>query len=202
MHSPSFYWSGTSLSAYMTAQEQSTIRKFAAILNKKKHYKTHLETSTPATQIRECMSWLTNEYAVRYLCADSSTFKPDYKHQVKAVLLTPDNVLKLDPNASALYVKRVKTASVYGYLNNKEVLVATSGVGWLTKKSFSISYTQTKPRYRRRGIAKCLTSLASEPLIKKGLIGVYASDVTNRPSLGVGLSLGFHLCGDLNCFYS
>ena len=202
LHSPSFYWSGTSLSAYMTAQKPSTIREFAEILKKKEDCKTHLETSTPATQIKKHMPWLTKRYIVRYLCVDSSTFKPDYKHQAKAVLLTQDNILKLDPNASPPYVRRVKTAPVYGYLNEKGMLVATSGVGWLTKRSFSISYTETKPRYRQQGIAKCLTSLASEPLIKKGLIGVYASDATNKASLGVGLSLGFHPYRDLNCFYS
>jgi hypothetical protein len=202
LHSPSSYWSGTSLSAYMTAQKPSTILKFAGVLRKKKYYKIHLETSTPATQIRKCMPWLTKLYTVRYLKADSSTFDPDYKHRSRAVLLTPDNILQLDPNASPQYVKRLKTAPVYGYLNKKGMLVATSGIGWLTKKSFSISYTETKPRYRRRGIAKCLTSLASEPLIRKGLIGVYASDVTNKPSLRVGLSLGFRPHRDLNCFYS
>lgn len=202
LHSPSFYWGGTSLSAYMTAQKPSTIHEFAGILKKKAHYKTHLETSTPVTQIKKCMPWLAKTYTVRYLCADSSTFKPDHRHKSRAILLTPDNILELDPKASALYVKRLKTAPVYGYLNEKEMLVATSGIGWLTKKSFSISYTETKSGYRRRGIARCLTALASEPLIKKGMIGVYASDATNKPSLGVGLSLGFHPYRDLNCFYS
>jgi hypothetical protein len=202
LHSPSTYWSGTSLSAYMTAQKPSTIREFAGILKKKEHYRTHLETSTPASQISKCMPWLTKRYTVRYLFADSSTFKPDYKHRARAILLKPDNILRLDPTASSLYVERLKTAPVYGYQNRKGMLVATSGVGWLTKKSFSISYTETKPRYRRRGIAKCLTSLASEPLIKKGLMGVYASDVTNKPSLGVGLSLGFRPYRDFNCSYS
>jgi ribosomal protein S18 acetylase RimI-like enzyme len=202
LHSPSSYWSGASLSAYMTAQKPSTILEFAGILRKRKYYRTHLETSTLAAQVRKYMPWLTQRYTVRYLCADSSTFKPDYKHRTRAVLLTPDNILQLDPDASPQYVERLKTAPVYGYLNKKGMLVATSGVGWLTKKSFSITYTETKPRYRRRGIAKCLTSLASEPLINEGLIGVYASDVTNKPSLGVALSLGFRPHGDLNCFYS
>ena len=129
LRSPSFYWSGTSLSAYMTARKLSTIREFAGILKKKGHYRTHLETSTPATKIQKCMPWLTKRYTVRYLCADSSTFKPDHKHQARAVLLTPDNIPRLDPTASPLYVKRLKTAPVYGYLNEKGMLVATSGVG-------------------------------------------------------------------------
>ena len=202
LRSPSVYWSGTSLSAYMTARKPSTIREFAGILKKKGHYRTHLETSTPATQIKKCIPWLTKRYTVRYLCADSSTFKPDHKHQARAVLLTPDNIPRLDPTASSLYVKRLKTAPVYGYPNEKGILVATSGVGWLTQKSFSISYTETKPRYRRRGIAKCLTSLASESRVKKGLIGVYASDITNKPSLKVGIGLGFEPHCDFNCFYN
>jgi predicted GNAT family acetyltransferase len=91
---------------------------------------------------------------------------------------------------------------VYGYVNEKGELVATSGVGFLTKKSFAISYTETKPIYRSRGIAKCLTSLASEPLINKGLVGVYAADVTNEPSIRVARALGFLPYMDLKCFYN
>lgn len=80
--------------------------------------------------------------------------------------------------------------------------MATSGVGFLTDKSFAISYTETEPEYRNRGIAKCLTSLASEPLINKGLVGVYAADVRNEPSLRVARALGFLPYMDLKCFYN
>jgi len=116
--------------------------------------------------------------------------------------LTSSNIMKLDPTASSQYVKRLETAPVYGYLDEKGQLVATSGVGYITKKSFSISYTETKPDYRGRGIAKCLTSLACEPLIKMGLIGVYAADVTNQPSLRVATGLGFKPYRDLKCFHN
>jgi len=120
LHSPSFYWSGKSLSAYMTATKPSTIREFAVILRKKRSYRTHLETSTPANRIKKCMPWLTKRYTVRYLCADSSTFKPNHRYQDRAVLLTPGNIARLDPTASPLYIKRLETAPVYGYLNKRE----------------------------------------------------------------------------------
>ena len=202
LHSPSFYWRSKSLSAYMIARKASTTREFAELLKKKRDHRTYLQTSTSACQIKKCMPWLTKKHIVRYLHADSTSFKPDYRHQARAVLLTPDNIARLDPSASSLYVKRLETAPIYGYLNQRGKLVATSGVGWLTQKSFSISYTETRPRYRRRGIAKCLTSLASELLIRKRMTGVYASDITNRPSLKVGQSLGFRPHKDLNCFYT
>jgi len=189
-----------SLSAYMTTQKPTTIKKFAGIMRKKTDCQTHLQTSTPASYIKKHMPWLTKVYTARYHCVDSSTFKPNHIHETKAVRLTPQNITKLDPSASPVYIKRLETAPVYGYLNERGQLVATSGVGYLTKKSFSISYTETKPDYRGRGIATCLTSLACEPLIKKGLIGVYAADVTNQPSLGVAKGLGFKPYRDLKCF--
>jgi len=191
-----------SLSAYMTAQNPSAIQEFAGIMRRKKDYQTHLQTSTPATYIKEHMPWLTKVYTARYHCVDSSTFRPSHRHEAKAVRLTPQNITKLDPSASPVYIKRLETALVYGYLDEKGQLVATSGVGYLTKESFSISYTETEPEYRGRGIAKCLTSLACEPLIKKGLTGVYAADATNQPSLGVAKGLGFKPYRDLKCFHN
>jgi len=202
LHTLSFYRSGKSLSAYMTTQKSATVQKFASILKRKRNYRTHLETSTKPNYVKRLMPWLTESCTVRYFRADASTFKPDCQHRANSVQLTPENVKQLDPSASPSFIKRLMTAPVYGYLNEKDELVATSGVGWLTKKSFSISYTETKPDYRRRGIAKCLTSLASEPLIRKGLVGVYCADVTNPPSLRVATGLGFQLHRDLKCFYN
>jgi len=204
LHSPSFYWAGKSLSAYMIANKTSTVQKFADILKKKRTWRTHLQTSVEASQVKQRMPWLKNTYTVRYCRADSATFEPHCKHKTRVTRLTPENIHKLDPSASRIpyFVKRLETAPVYGYLNEKEELVATSGVGFLTRKSFSISYTETKPEYRNQGIAKCLTSLASEPLIKKGMVGVYAADVTNPPSLKVAEGLGFQPYLDLKCFYN
>jgi len=202
LHSPSFYWGGRSLSAYLTAKNPSTIRDFARILNKKKNFQTHLQTSAKASIVKQFMPWLIKTYTVRYCHADSATFKPNCQHRAGAVLLTPENIKQFQPSASSVFVKRLESAPVYGYVDEKGELVATSGVGFLTKKSFSISYTETKPEYRGRGIAKCLTSLASEALIKKGLVGVYATDITNQPSLGVAGDLGFQPYRDLKCFYN
>lgn len=202
LHSPSFYWGGESLSAYMTAREPSTIQEFANILEAKKDYRAHLETSAKTKYVKELIPWLTQSYTVRYFFADASTFKPSRQHPANAVQLTPENAKRLDPSASPLFIKRLKTAAVYGYLNERGDLVATSGVGWLTKKSFGISYTETKPEYRGLGIAKCLTSLASEPLIEKGMAGVYAADVTNISSLRVATGLGFRPYQELKCFYN
>jgi len=202
LHTPSFHRKGKSLSAYMNTQKPGTVQKFASILKKKRNYHTHLETSTKPGYVKRLMPWLTKSYTVRYLRTDASTFRPDCQHRANSVQLTPENVKQLDPSASPSLIKRLTTAPVYGYLNEKDELVATSGVGWLTKKSFSISYTETKPDYRRRGITKCLTSLACEPLIRKGLIGVYCADVTNPPSLRVATGLGFQPHQDLKCFYN
>ena len=202
LHSPSFYLGAKSLSAYMTANEPSTIQEFADVVEKKREHRAHLDTAAQTKYVVEFMPWLDQMYTVRYFCADASTFKPNHQHQANAVRLTPENAKQLDPSASPVFIKRLKTAAVYGYLNEKGDLVATSGVGWLTKKSFSLSYTETTPEYRGRGIAKCLTSLASEPLIKKGLIGVYAADVTNPSSMAVAEGLGFQAYRDLKCFYN
>jgi hypothetical protein len=200
LHSPSLYWGGKSLSAYMTANKPSTISEFADILKKKGDMQTHLETSAKSGLIKRFIPWLTKTYTIRYCCADSATFKPQCQNQARAVRLTPENIEQFQPSADSNFIRRLETAPVYGYLNEKRELVATSGVGFLTKKSFSISYTETKPEYRGQGIAKCLTSLASEPLIKKGLVGVYAADITNQPSLGVAQGLGFQPYRDLKCF--
>jgi len=202
IHSPSFYVSGPSISAYMTAKNFATITEFAKILEKKKDMQTHLETSVSPSNIRLLMPWLAKTYTVRYCRASSESFKPHCEHRARAVKLTPENVKQLQPSASSVFVKRLETAPVYGCLNERGELVAMSGVGFLTKKSFSISYTETKPDYRGRGIAKCLTALACEPLIKMGLIGVYAADVTNQPSLGVAKGLGFKPYKDLKCFHN
>ncbi len=191
-----------SLSAYMTAQDSNTIQKFAGIMRRKKGCQTHLQTLTSASYIKKHVPWLTKVYTARYHYVNSSIFKPNRKHEATAVRLTPQNIVRLDPTASPLYVKRLETAPVYGCLDEEGKLVATSGVGYVTKKSFSISYTETEPDYRGHGIAKCLTSLACEPLIKMGLIGVYAADVANQPSLGVAEGLGFKPYKDLKCFYN
>lgn len=103
------------------------------------------------------MGWLNKTYAVRYHSADSHSFQPNYKHKERAILLTPGNVKKYMPSASSHFIKRLETAQVYGYMNEEGRTVATSGVGFLTRKSFSISYTETEPEYRGKGIAKCLT---------------------------------------------
>jgi len=202
LHSPSVYWSGKSLSAYMTAESPTTIQEFASILKEKNHLQTHLETSTKASYVKRFLPWLNKNYTVRYCRVDSATFKPHCKHKRNAVQLTPQNIKQLQPSTDSHFVKRLETAPVYGYINEKGELIATSGVGFLTKKSFSISYTETKPECRNQGIAKCLTSLASEPLIKNGLVGVYAADIANPPSLGVAKGLGFQTYRDLKCFFN
>jgi len=199
----SSYHSGKgSLSAYMTAQNTSTIREFADVLKEKRTFQTHLQTATEADLVERFMLWLNKNYTARYCRADASTFKPHCHHRESVVRLTLQNVKQLEPSASPLFVKRLETAPIYACLNEKGELVAMSGVGYLTKKSFSISYTETKPEYRGRGIAKCLTSLASEPLINKGMIGVYAADITNLPSLEVAKDLGFQPYRDLKCFFN
>jgi len=196
------HWDSKNLSAYMTAKNPATLQKFADILKAKENLHTHLQTSAKASHVKQFMSWLTKTYTVRYCRADSATFKPHCQHEARCVHLTPENIKELQPSANSHFIKRLETTSVYGYVNEKGELVATSGVGFLTKKSFAISYTETKPEYRGRGIAKCLTSLASEPLIKKGLVGIYAADITNQPSLGVARDLGFQPYRDLKCFYN
>lgn len=202
LHSPSFFWGGNSISAYMTAKEQTTIRKFASILKSKGDVHTHLQTSAEIEpQVRQYMPWLTETYDVRYFYADAKTFKPHCLHKENAILLTPENIRGFWPSVNPQFVKRLETAPIYGYLNEESKLVATSGIGFLTKKSFAISYTGTEPKYRGRGIAKCLTSLASEPLIRKGLKGVYSADITNEPSLRVATALGFRPYKDLKCLY-
>jgi predicted GNAT family acetyltransferase len=116
--------------------------------------------------------------------------------------MTPENIRSLWPSASPSLRKRVKTAPVYACVNESGKLVGTSGVGFLNKKSFVISYTETESEYRNRGIAKFLTTLASEPLIAKGLVGVYSTDITNEPSLAVARALGFAPYCELKCFYN
>jgi len=203
LHSPSFYWGGNSVSAYMRAREQATIRSFADILRPRRDTHMHLQTSPEIEpQVRRSMPWLTGAYDVRYYCADKEGFRPHCLHRERAVLLTPENIIGFQPSADPRFVKRLKTAQVYGYLSEEGRLVATSGVGFLTKRSFEISYTSTEPEYRGRGIAKCLTSLASEPLIKRGLTGVYSTDVTNESSMRVATGLGFQPYKDLRCFYT
>lgn len=203
VHSPSSYRGGRSLSAYMAAETPSIIRKFAEILKAMQDFRMHLQTSIGVEHyVEQFMRWLPNTYTVRYCRADSKTFKPHCLHRKEAIRLTPDNIKKLKPSASTHFIKRIETAPVYGYVNEKGELVAMSGVGFLSKKSFAISYTETKPEYRGQGIAKCLTSLASEPLINKGLVGVYSTDITNEPSLRVARALGFLSYRDLMCFYN
>lgn len=200
--SPSFYWRSKSFSAYMTAEKSSTVRKFANILKAMQNFRTHLQTSLEAeSYVKKFMKWLTGAYTVRYCRVDSKTYRPHCLHKKGTVRLTPENIRELQPSASSHFIKRIETAPVYGYVNEEGKLVAMSGVGFLTKRSFAISYTETKPEYRGRGIAKCLTSLASESLIKKGLVGVYSADVTNEPSLRVAETLGFLSYIDLKCFY-
>lgn len=194
---------GGSLGAYMMAENPSIIREFAEILKAMRDFQMHLQTSSRVEHhVKQFMSWLPRTYKVRYCRADSKTFKPHCLHRKGAIRLTPDNIKKLEPSASPYFIKRIETAPMYGYVNEKGELVAMSGVGFLTKKSFAISYTETKPEYRSQGIAKCLTSLSSEPLISKGLVGVYSADITNEPSLRVARALGFLPYLDLMCFYS
>jgi hypothetical protein len=200
---PSFYWNGKSLSAYMSVETTSIIREFAATLKTMSDFQVHLQTSAEnEPYVNRFMKWLPKKYTVRYCRADSRTFRPYRSHEEGAVRLTSENIRNFQPSASPRFVKRVETAPVYGYVNELGKLVAMSGVGFLNKKSFVISYTETEPEYRNKGLAKCLTSLASEPLINRGLIGVYSSDVTNEPSLRVAGGLGFMPYRDLKCFYN
>lgn len=201
--SPSFYWTGRSLSAYMSTEKASIIREFATVLKAARNLRVHLQTSLEnEPYVNRFMKWLSRTYTVRYLRSDLRTFKPCYPHKEGAVRLTPNNVKSLRPSAPPHFKKRAETAPIYVYVNERGKVVGTSGVGFLNKKSFVISYTETRPQYRNRGIAKCLTSLASEPLISKGLIGVYSTDVTNAPSLRVARALGFTPYCELKCFYS
>ena len=194
---------GKSVSAYMTAKNPLVIPKFADILKTRQGFRMHLQTSVEVeSYVKQLVRWLPNTYTVRYCRADSKSFKPHCSHKKNAIRLTPVNIKELQPSSSPHFVERIKTAPVYGYVNEKGELVATSGVGFLTKKSFAITYTETNPEYRSRGIAKYLTSLASKPLINKGLVGVYSADVTNRLSLKVAGALGFLPYHDLKCFYN
>ncbi|MGA9387254.1 MAG: GNAT family N-acetyltransferase [Candidatus Bathyarchaeia archaeon] len=203
LRKPSFDQESKSLSAYVSTDKASTIREFAAILEKMRHFNVHLQTSAEnEPYVNQFLKWLPRTYTVRYCRADSKTFKPHYLHEEKAIRLTPSNVTRLQPSVSSHFIKRIETAPVYAYVDEHGKLVAMSGVGFLNSKSFAISYTETEPEYRNKGIAKWLTSLASDPLINKELIGVYSADITNEPSLRVARALGFMPYRDLKCFYN
>jgi len=203
LHSPSFYLGGRSISAYMEAEDPSAVSEFLGILRNQGDVRIHLQSSLEVRpHVSQFMGWLDRTYTVCYYRADNRTFRPSFMHREKAVLLTPQNVKRYLPSAGPLFSKRLETAQVYGYLNGEGRMVATSGVGFLTRKSFSISYIETEPEYRNRGIAKCLTSLVSEPLIGKGLVGVYATDIENKPSIGVAQGLGFVPYKTMACFYN
>jgi hypothetical protein len=200
---PSFDQESKSLSAYMSAEKASTICEFAATLEKMRGFQVHLQTSAEnEPYVNQFLKWLPKTYTVRYCRADSRTFKPHYPRGEGAIRLTPSNITRLQPSASSHFIKRIETAPVYAYINEHGRLVAMSGVGFLNSKSFAISYTETEPEHRNIGIAKWLTSLSSEPLIKRGLVGVYAADITNEPSLRVARALGFMPHRDLKCFYN
>jgi len=202
VHSPSFFVGGRSVDAYMKAESPRAVAGFAHILENERDAAVHLQVSLEAeSYVERCMGWLDRAYTVSYYRADACTFRPSCKHKERAVLLTPENVREYMPLASDHFIRRLGTAQVYGYLNEGGRLVATSGVGFLTKGSFSISYTETEPEFRNRGIAKCLTSLASEPLIGRGLVGVYAADVENMASTGVAAGLGFLPYRRMRCFW-
>jgi hypothetical protein len=197
-----FFWKGKSFSVYMSAGSPSIIREFAGTLEELRDSQVHLQTSAEnEPYVNQSLKWLPKTYTARYCRADFTTFKPHCLLREKAIRLTPTNIKNLQPSASPHFIKRIETAPVYGYLSENGKLVATSGVGFLNKKSFVISYIETEPEYRNKGIAKCLTSLASEPLIRKGLVGVYSTDVTNEPSLRVAEALGFIPYLDLKCFH-
>jgi len=199
----SFNGTEKNLSAYVFAEDACMIQEFASTLESKRGFRMHLQTAAEnEIHVKRLMKWLPKTYTVRYCRADSNTFKPYYIHKDRAVRLTPDNIRSLQPSASPHFMKRMETALVYGYVTENGKLVGTSGVGFLNKKSFVISFTQTQPEYRNKGIAKCLTSLASTLLINNGLIGVYSADATNEPSLRVAKALGFVPHCDLMCFHN
>jgi hypothetical protein len=188
------------VSAYMVAEDQSSIKEFSEILKLKSGCHMHLQTSIELQPtLMRTMGWLKNSYTVRYCRADSETFKPYRSDNEGLVRLTPDNIKKYQTLHSPHLIKRAETAPIYAFINEKGDVAATSGVGFLTKKSFSISFTETSPQYRNRGLAKCLTSLASEPLIDRGLVGVYCADIKNEPSLRVAHALGFVPYIDMIC---
>jgi hypothetical protein len=191
------------IGAYMVANAQPNIQGFSDILRRKRDCHTHLQTSAELEPyVMKSMGWLSNSYEVRYCRADSTTFKPCHSDEKGIVLLTPDTIKRLKSSNISHLTKRAETASIYGLVNEKGEVVASSGIGFLTKKSFSISYVETSLEYRNRGLAKCLTSLASEPLIMKGLVGVYCADSKNEPSLRVAKALGFLPYMDLMCFFN
>jgi ribosomal protein S18 acetylase RimI-like enzyme len=203
LSSPSFYWAGRSLSAYMSAEEVSVVHEFADVLKAMSNLRVHLQTAAEnEPHVKKFMRWLPKTYTVRYCRADSRSFRPHYLRTERAIRMTPENIGSLWPSASPSLRKRVKTAPVYACVNESGKLVGTSGVGFLNKKSFVISYTETEPEYRNRGIAKYLTTLASEPLIARGMVGVYSTDITNEPSLAVARALGFAPYCELKCFYN
>ena len=191
------------ISAYMTAEDPSHIREFADVLKAKGEPQVHLQTSAEAEPyIKRFLRGLSKTYTVRYGRADTHTFRPHCLHKKRAVRLTPDNVKDLEPSASSRFIARIRTSPVYCYVDKNGRSVSISGVGFLTKRSFAISFTETKPKYRGQGIAKCLTSMASQPSIKMGLIGVYGADVQNEPSMRVAKALGFLPYTDLKCFHN
>ncbi len=191
------------ISAYMTAEDPSYIQEFADVLKAKGESQIHLQTSAEVKPyIKRFLGGLSKTYTVRYGRADMHTFRPHCLHKKRAVRLTPDNVKDLEPSASSCFIARIRTSPVYCYVDKNGRSVGISGVGFLTKRSFAISFTETIPRYRGQGIAKCLTSMASQPLIKMGRIGVYSADVQNEPSTRVAKALGFLPYMDLKCFHN
>lgn len=84
LHSPSFYFGGQSLSAYMKANDPSIISRFEKIIVQQEKDKVHLQTSMETTPFVQCyIGWLDKTYTVRYHRADIHTFRPSCQHREK-----------------------------------------------------------------------------------------------------------------------
>lgn len=87
---------------------------------------------------------------------------------------------------------RITQGYFYGICDNQE-LISHIGTLWETNNACEIGFLYTKETYRGRGLAKILSSMVTDRILKEGKIPILHTVETNTSAIKVYEALGYQL---------
>jgi len=187
------------VNVFVKTDSETVLRSFLGLLNQDKEYAFR------------CSEWMSDLVM--------NVFKPHEKGYAGVILLTyftNKNTLKeyIDPNYvvkplskdSAREIlghtrrpftlefiqDRITKGYFYGIYDNQE-LISYIGTLWETNEACEIGFLCTKEKYRGKGLAKTLTSIVTDRILKEGKIPILHTVETNTSAIKVYEALGYQL---------
>lgn len=187
------------VNVFIKTESETLLRSFLGFLNKDKEYafrcsewmsdlvmkvlKPHKEGYAGVI----LLTYFINKNTFKEYIDPNYVVKPLSKNSAREILGHTRRPFTLE-----FILDRITKGYFYGIYDNQE-LISHIGTLWETNEACEIGFLYTKETYRGKGLAKILTSIVTDRILKEGRIPILHTVETNTSAIKVYEALGYQL---------